>query len=191
MRTAPTRLLLTCAAIGVAGGLVNIGNAYLFNFLAGAAPVFLGLAAGIYFLPGVLALAALRRGGVGLLTSLIAGLVQAPFVPTGIISVSVFVIIGVLMELPFLLVGYRYWRAWLFYVMAVWAAAFYGAAWYFAYDLVEGSLALQVLLPVILVATLVLTTWFARYLAARLQRVGVLRGLELPEDRRKRASATA
>ncbi len=191
MRHVTTRLLLTCAAIGVAGGLVNVGNAYLFNLLAVAAPMFLGLAAGIYYLPGVLALAALRRGGVGLLTSVIAGLVQAPFVPTGIVSVSVFVIIGILMELLFLLAGYRYWRAWLFYVTALWAAAFYGAFWFFAYDLSAATLALQVLLPLILALTLLVTTWFARYIAARLATVGVLRGLQAPEDRRRRAEARA
>lgn len=185
MRTVTTRLLLTCAAIGVAGGLANIGNAYLFNLLATVAPMLLGIAAGVYYLPAVLALAALRRGGVGLLTSLIAGLVQAPFVPTGILSVSVFVIIGILIELPFLLAGYRYWRGWLFYVAALWVATVYGGFWFLAYDLVTGTIWLQLLLPLILAATLVATTWLARFLAERVSATGVLRGLRLDEDRRR------
>lgn len=184
-----TRLLLTCAAIGVAGGVANIGNAYLFNALVVVAPMLLGIAAGIYFLPGVIALAALRRGGVGLLTSVIAGLVQAPFVPTGIVSVSVFVIIGVLMELPFLLTGYRYWPAWLFYVMAVWASAFYSVYWFFAYNLASATLALQIGLPGILTAMLLLTTFVARLLAARLTAIGVFRGVQLAEDRRRSRTA--
>ncbi|MGB4778175.1 ECF transporter S component [Microbacterium sp.] len=186
-----TRLLLTCAAIGVAGGLLNIGNAYLFNALVVVAPMLLGLAAGIYFLPGVIALAALRRGGVGLLTSVLAGLVQAPFVPTGIVSVSVFVIIGILMELPFLVAGYRYWRPWLFYVMALWAAAFYSVYWFFAYDLASATLALQLGLPLILTAVLLLTTFLARLLAARLTAIGVFRGVQLAEDRRRRGARIA
>ncbi|WP_054682651.1 ECF transporter S component [Microbacterium sp. No. 7] len=186
-----TRLLLTCAAIGVAGGLANIGNAYLFNMLVVVAPMLLGVAAGLYFLPGVVALAALRRGGVGLLTSVIAGLVQVPFVPTGIISVSVFVIIGVLMELPFLLGGYRYWRPWLFFVMALWAAAFYSVYWFFAYDLVSSTVVLQIGLPLILAVVLLLTVLIAQLLAAQLAHVGVLRGVQLAEDRRRNGRRSA
>ncbi len=184
-----TRLLLSCAAIAVAGGLVAAANAYLFNLLLAAAPMLLGLAAAGYFLPGVLALACFRRGGVGLVTSLIAGLVQAPFVPTGIVSVSVFVIIGIAIELPFLLTRYRIWRAWLFYVMALWVSAFYSAYWFVAYDLVRTAVVMQVVLPIVLTLTLLAATWFARFLAVRLTRTGVFRGLQRPEVRPRRIRA--
>ncbi|WBB53802.1 ECF transporter S component [Verrucosispora sp. WMMD573] len=177
MHTVSTRLLLTCAAIGVAGGLANIGNAYLFNVMAVVAPVFLGAFTGLYFLPGIVAQAALRRGGVALLTELIAGLVAAPFSPTGFISVSVFVILGLLQELPFLLSRYRYWAPWVWYAGAAFAAAFFGAFWHLAYDMNSRPVWAQLTLPALLLLTLTAVVWMARRLAARVARTGVFRGL--------------
>jgi len=70
-------IILAVAAIGVAGGLLNIGNAYLFNFLSVAVPALAGLGTGIYTLPVVVAQAATRRPGAAILASFVAGLAQA------------------------------------------------------------------------------------------------------------------
>ncbi|MGK9149043.1 ECF transporter S component [Plantibacter flavus] len=188
MKHLSTRLLLSCAAIAVAGALLNVGNAYVYNAVSVAAPWLLGVFAGIYLLPGVAAQAAFRRPGVGLLTQLLSGLLQAPFVPTGVASVLVFVVLGILIELPFLLGRYRYWGAWLFYASAVFSGLVYGA-WWFAWLLtLNPPVWMYVVTPLILVLALMFFTWVARAVMARVARTGVFRGLQLPVDRRVSAA---
>lgn len=187
-RTTPTRLLLTVAAIAVVGGLVGIPNAYLFNALAFTQPWALGLAAGLYVLPGMLAQATLRRGGVGLLAQALAGLAAAPFVPTGIVSVIAFLLLGLLIEVPFLLARYRYWRPWLFVVSGAWVAAFYSVYWGVFYDTPRLGLFVAVAQPAILLASMLVVTAIALVVARLVGRTGVLRGVQAAEDRRRRAS---
>ena len=186
MKNVTTRLLLTCAAIAVGGGLIGIPNAYLFNTLSVAAPWALGVAAGLYILPGIIAQAAIRRGGVGLLTQLLAGLAAAPFVPTGILSVTAFVLLGVLIEIPFLLGLYRYWRPWLFYVSGIWVAVFYSVFWGLFYNTLSGGPLLFIGQPVLLLLSMAVVTTIALLIARRLARTGVLRGVQADEDRRRR-----
>ncbi len=183
--TVTTRLLLTCAAIAVGGGLIGIPNAYLFNTLSVAAPWALGLAAGLYILPGILAQAALRRGGVGLLTQLLAGLAAAPFVPTGILSVIAFALLGVLIEIPFLVALYRYWKPWLFFVSGLWVTVVYSVFWGLAYD--TPSLGPLVLIgqPAFLLLSMVVATAVALLIARLLAQRGVLRGIRGDEIRRR------
>lgn len=191
MKHLSTRLLLSCAAIAVAGAIVNVGNAYVYNAVAVAAPWLLGVFAGIYLLPGVAAQAAFRRPGVGLLTQVLSGLLQAPFVPTGIASVFIFVILGVLIEIPFLIGRYRYWGAWLFYASAAFSGLVYGA-WWFAWLLtLNPPVWMYIVTPLILILALMFFTWVARTVMARVARTGVFRGLQLPVDRRRSSGATS
>lgn len=184
-----TRLLLSCAAIAVVLGLASIPNAYLFNTLAVTAPWALGAATVMYILPGVLAQAALRRGGVGLLTQLLAGLVATPFVPTGIAAIVAWALLGVLIEVPFLLGLYRYWRAWLFWLSAVWVAAVYALFWGLYYDTASSGALVSIGQPVILLAAMFFATGIALLLARLIGRTGVLRGIQAPIDRRARRTA--
>lgn len=177
-----TRLLLTAAAIAVGGGLLGVPNAYLFGVLNVVAPWGLGAAAGLYVLPGLVAQAALRRPGAGLLTQLLAGLVAAPFVPTGIVSVVSYLLLGVLIELPFLLTLYRRWTAPMFWITGVWVAAFYSVYWALAFDTaVLGPLG-RIGQPVILVAAMLVVVAITIAVARALRERGVLRGLDAPPN---------
>ncbi|MFS0706377.1 ECF transporter S component [Cellulomonas sp. 179-A 9B4 NHS] len=186
-----TRLLLSCAAIGVGGGLVGIPSFYLFTTLATAAPFLMGLAAGFYLLPGMIALAAFRRPGVGFLTTMLAAVAAAPFVPGSFTTIYGWLYVAVLLEVPFALLGYRWWRAPVFYVAPLAGAAFYTWTWWTYYDIGSHQVWAQVALPTLLLGGMLLFTWLARVVAARLTRTGAMRGLQLPEDRRRRAVAGA
>ena len=172
-----TRLLLCVAAIGVAGGLVNIGNAYFFNAIAAMVPALAGLGTGVYLLPAIVAQAALRRGGVGILAAMIAGFVQAPFVPGGFGTLFTYLVIGIVFELSFAVTGYRVWKTWMHYLATALIAASYSVFWAGYWDLASMQLWVQVTLPLTLFATGFAFTWLGIAIARGLERTGVLRGL--------------
>jgi energy-coupling factor transport system substrate-specific component len=109
MKNVSTRLLLSCAAIGVAGGILFIANAYIGNVVIGVFPMLYGLTLGVYFLPGVIGQRLFRRAGVGLLIATLSGLVSAAFQPLGFVAVPIAVGIGLASELPFAVFRYRRW----------------------------------------------------------------------------------
>ena len=93
----PTAILLTCAALGVAGGLLLAPANWLSTILFPGLPfVSVGLA-GLWLLTSVIALRLLRRPLVGLLVGLLAGLVimaahwvlSGPLLPVFIVAVMV------------------------------------------------------------------------------------------------------
>jgi energy-coupling factor transport system substrate-specific component len=186
MKNTSTRLLLTCAAIGVAGGIVFSISAYVSGTLAAAAPMFYGAVIGVYFLPGVIAQALLRRGGVALITSVIAGLVSVPFQPIGFAAVMAAGSIGLLQELPFAVTLYRYWRAWLFYAAVTVAGLVFGFGVFIAQGVELSQPWVQVLHIGLFVVSPILFTWVGRAVAAGLDRTGVGRGLQLPVVRPRR-----
>lgn len=188
MKNTSTRLLLTCAAIGVAGGIVFSISAYISGTLAAAAPMFYGAVIGVYFLPGVIAQALLRRGGVALITSVIAGLVSVPFQPIGFAAVMAAGSIGLLQELPFAVTLYRYWRAWLFYAAVTVAGLVFGIGVYIAQGAEQSQPWVQVLHIGLFVVSPILFTWAGRAVAAGLDRTGAGRGLQLPVVRTRRGS---
>ncbi|MFF1573868.1 ECF transporter S component [Leifsonia sp. NPDC058292] len=187
MKNTSTRLLLTCAAIGVAGGIVFSVSAYISGTLAAAAPMFYGAVIGVYFLPGVIAQALLRRGGVALITSVIAGLVSVPFQPIGFAAVMAAGSIGLLQELPFAVTLYRYWRAWLFYAAVTVAGLIFGFGVFIAQGVELSRPWVQVLHIGLFVVSPIVFTWLGRAIAAGLDRTGAGRGLQLPIVRRRPA----
>lgn len=123
MNKISTRLLMSCAAVGVAGGVVFTVNAWVGGLLANLLPLAYGLTVGLYFIPGALAQALFRRPGVGFLASALAGLVASPFQPIFFGAFLVSMLIGALQELPFLIARYRVWRWWLFLIGSLTAGA--------------------------------------------------------------------
>lgn len=172
-----TRILLTCAAIGVAGGIVGVANTILFVIISGAVPWLLGIAAGFYVIAGVIALAVIRRPGVGLLTSVFVGLIQIPFSPGGASVLLNLVILGVVLELPYLVTRYRIWTRGLAYVGPTVLGLLWGAWWWLWLAELQLPIGLQVACVVITVASMVFCTWIALLVAAGLERTGVVRGL--------------
>ena len=174
MHRTSTRVLLSCAAIGVVGGVVAGASGYLAAAFAAFGPMLYGLTVGSHFLPSVVALAVLKRPGMAVLAGLIAGLVGAAFAPWWLWRyVGAGLLVGLLIEVPFLLTRYRRWDAWLYYVAAGFAglviaiAVFIGlGAEHYAWWAWAIALPLWVLSPV-------LFTWIGRVIAARLAKAGV------------------
>jgi len=177
MRNVSTRLLLTCAAIGVAGGLVFALNAWIGGTIAALAPLFYGFTIGVYFVPGVVAQYVIRRGGVAVLTAGIAGLVTAPLQPLGFWATLIAIAIGAFQELPFLVTRYRRWSTWLFLVGGVIAGIVCALGMYrtLAKDALDAGSG-AVLMSGYFVAPVVFTA-LAVLLGAALVRTGVARGL--------------
>ena len=80
-RVLSTRVLLVCAAVGVATGLVSAGWAGLHVIAAAGAIPLYGLILGFHVLPGVIAQQVLRAPWVALITHAIAALIGLAFVP--------------------------------------------------------------------------------------------------------------
>lgn len=115
-----TTLLLTCAALGVADGLLLAPANWLSTVLLTLGMPVLSVAiTGLWILPAVIALRLLRRPLVGLLVGIIAGLVIVPFSGYGFMSVITNASWALFAELPFLVVLWRHWRTWQHYAGAV------------------------------------------------------------------------
>jgi energy-coupling factor transport system substrate-specific component len=188
MRNVSTRLLLTCAAIGVAGGLVFALNAWIGGTVAALAPLFYGFTIGVYFLPGVVAQYVIRRGGVAVLTAGIAGLVTAPLQPIGFWATIIAVAIGAFQELPFLVTRYRRWNTWLFVIGGIVAGVVCAIGMYrtLAQDSLDAASG-AILMSGYVIAPIVFTA-IAVLLGAALTRTGVARGLR---SERARTAPTA
>ena len=175
MHRTSTRVLLSCAAIGVGGGLVAGASGYLAAAFAAFGPLLYGITAGTHFLPSVVALALLKRPGTAVLAGVIAGLVGAAFAPWWIGRfVGTGLLVGVLLELPFLITRYRRWDPWLFYVVGGVLGARAGRSPCSSASAPSTTRwwAWAIALP-LWVASPVFFTWIGRVIAARLARAGV------------------
>ena len=185
MRNSSTRLLLTCAAIGVGGGLVFVVSGYIQGLMAATIPILYGSLIGVYFLPGVIAQSLLRRGGVALLTGLFAGLVAAAFSPQWFFRyLGAGIAIGLLQELPFVVTRYRYWKAWIFYLAAAIAGLVFGLGVFVAVGLSHFTGWANLVYFSLFVLSPIAVTWLGRVIADRLDKTGVARGLQHEIDRR-------
>ncbi|WP_165314310.1 ECF transporter S component [Agromyces protaetiae] len=178
----PTRILLTCAAIGAAGGVLLVPVNLVSSVLAPTVPLAYAAIAGVYSLPFVLVLALLRRPGVALLAGLIAGIINAILTPQGPSAIITCLMVAFFLEIPFAIGLYRSWRAWIFYVGAGVFALVYalysmlragGEAWPWW---------MQLGYPVLCVASNLAAVWLGRLIAARLEAAGLARGLRPARD---------
>lgn len=104
-----TRVLLSCAAIGAAAAvLLTVANLTA-KLLIPVFPPSAYILAGLWAVPATLALALLRRPGVGVLTGLVAGLAMTPFSPQGASVILATLWWAAACELPFLVTRYRRW----------------------------------------------------------------------------------
>ena len=112
-----TRTLLSCAAIGAAGGLIVAPISIVSSSgPALALPLLYGALAMVKLLPGLLAQTLLRLPGVALLTCMIVGLVNIAFSAHGPLVFVSLAGIGLLQEIPPAIMLYRRWNAWLLVV---------------------------------------------------------------------------
>lgn len=174
----PTAILLTCAALGVAGGILLAPANWISTILFPGLPfVSVGLA-GLWLLPSVVALRLLRRPLVGLLVGLLAGLVIVPFSGYGFGSVATNLWWAAFTELPFLFVLWRYWGTWMHYVGAVVVSVVYPVMAWASFDLGSFGFGVQVGFFAVILSSCVGATALGILIADRLSAAGV--GARLP-----------
>lgn len=128
MSRVTTSFLLTCAAIGVAGGALLWGAAWISSALFVTVPFASVAVAGLWLLPATIALRLLERPFAGILVGVISGLVAFPWFGAAIWW-------ALFAEIPFLLAIYRSWRTWQYYAGAVFVGIVYPIAAAVSFDL--------------------------------------------------------
>lgn len=168
-----TRVLLSCAAIGAAGAvLLTVANLTA-KLLIPAFPPSAYILAGLWVAPATLALALLRRPGVGVVTGLVAGLAMTPFSPQGASVILATLWWAAACELPFLVTRYRRWTLLLHVCGGILAGAASIAVSYATGVLTPMPLAAQLLTVALSLAAPVVATIGGVALARRLRRSGV------------------
>lgn len=175
MNRVSTAFLLTCAAIGVAGGVVFVGANWLSTFLFATAPALSPVIAGVWLLPAVVGLRLLQRPLAGLLVGLISGLVIVPFSGYGFGSVATNLWWAFFAELPFLIVLYRFWKTWQHYAGAITVGVVWPILAAQTYDLWAQPLGAQIVFFALTLASCVIGTLLGIVVADALRRAGVAR----------------
>ncbi len=171
-----TSVLLTCAAIGVATGVLQAAAGAISAPVSAALPILYGLVLGVHVLPGVIAQELLRAPWVALLTHLVAALVASAVVPLWIGRyIGTALLIGGLQELVAAIARYRHWEPWRFFVSAVIVGAVIAVAIWFAADVSKFALWGQIVYVALFVIGPVLWTAVGLAIGAALRRAGVPR----------------
>ena len=169
----PTAILLTCAALGVAGGILLAPANWVSTALFPGLPFVSVALAGLWLLPSVIAIRLLRRPLVGLLVGLLAGLVIVPFSGYGFGSVLTNLWWAAFAEIPFLLVLWRYWGTWLHYAGAALVGVVYPVLAWASFDLGSFNVGVQITFFAVTVVSCVGATALGILIADRLRRAGV------------------
>lgn len=175
MRNAPTAYLLTCAAIGVATGLLTVPATAFSTAFSPIAPPVAALAYGAWSIGFVVALRLLERPGAGVLTGLLSGLVAMPLSATGPAIVVTNVMYALLLELPFLLMLYRRWYRWMYYAGTAIVATLYAVWSVLAADMQAFAPWVLAAFVGVAIASPLVGTWLGILIADRLARAGVAR----------------
>jgi energy-coupling factor transport system substrate-specific component len=175
MKNWSTTYLLTCAAIGVAGGFVLVGANWLSTLLFSGLPFISVALAGLWLLPAVIALRLLERPFAGLLVGLISGLVIVPFSGYGFGSVATNLWWAFFAELPFLVVLYRFWTRWQHFSGALVVSIVYPVLAWASFDLGTFPFWGQVAFFALVLASTSAATAIGIAIADALKRAGVAR----------------
>jgi energy-coupling factor transport system substrate-specific component len=171
-----TSVLLTCAAIGVAAGVLQAAAGAISAPVSVAAPILYGLVLGVHVMPGVIAQELLRAPWVALITHLIAALVASAVVPVWIGRyLGTALLIGGLQELIAAASRYRRWEPWRFFLSAVIIGAVIAGAIWFAADISRFALWGQIVYVALFILGPVLWTAVGLAIGRALRRAGVPR----------------
>lgn len=174
-----TSVLLTCAAIGVATGVLQAIAGAVSAPVSAALPIVYGLVLGVHVLPGVIAQELLRRPWVALITHLVAALVASAVVPVWIGRyLGTALLIGGLQEGIAALSRYRSWQPWRFFLSAIIVGVVIATAIWFAADVSRFPLWGQIVYVALFIVGPVLWTAVGLAVGAALRRAGVPRGSE-------------
>jgi energy-coupling factor transport system permease protein len=168
-----TRVLLTCAAIGVATGLVTAVWTPLHAIAATIVPLY-GLVLGFHALPGVIAQQVMRLPWVALITHGIAALVATAIVPVmaGRFLLAA-VVFGGVQEGMSALTRYRRWEAWRFLLSGAIVGVLLAIPMWFAFHVSSLPVWAMVVFVVLFIAGPVAWTAVGLAIGAGLRRAGV------------------
>jgi energy-coupling factor transport system permease protein len=170
-----TAYLLTCAAIGVATGLLIIPATAASTLLSPVAPPLAALTYAAWVIGYVVAMRLIERPGAAVLTGLISGIVAAPLSATGPAIIVTNVMFAFFVELPFLVVLYRRWSTWLYFAGTTLAAALYAVWSAFSVDMAAFPGWVVGLYLALTVVSAPAGAWLGLVVADALARTGVAR----------------
>lgn len=171
-----TRVLLVCAAVGVATGILGGIAGLITPGVIVLTPYLYGLVLGSHVLPGIIAQEVLRRPLVALVTHVIAALISSAFNPAWSLRfLGTALLFGAIQEGIAALTRYRAWGAWRFFLSAGVIGVLVAVVVFFAVDL--GAFPLWVQITYLTISVLGPIAWTAVGLAigASLSRAGVAR----------------
>lgn len=168
-----TAYLLTCAAIGVASGIVLAVGWWVSLGLFATVPFASVAIAGLWVMPAVIALRLLNRPFAGLLVGVISGLVLAPFWTIQAVGTTLFW--SLFPELPFLVTLYRRWSTWLHYAGGAAIGVAYPILAAQSFDLWSMSPPLVAVFIALCTISCLGGTWAGILIADRLRAAGVAR----------------
>jgi energy-coupling factor transport system substrate-specific component len=168
MSRVSTVYLLTCAAIGVAGGVLLWGAAAVSTVLFGVLPFVSVAVAGLWLLPATVALRLLHRPLAGLLVGLISGLVAFPYLATSLWW-------AFFAEVAFLVFLYRFWGTWLHYAGALIVGILYPILAAVSFDLWSMTVVAQIGFFALTIVSCLAATALGVLVGDRLHRAGVAR----------------
>jgi len=172
----PTRVLLICAAIGVATGLLSAGWAVLHAITAVGAVALYGLVLGFHALPGVIAQEMLRQPWVALITHAIAAIVGSAIAPTMLAGyILAAVVFGGVQEGVAALTRYRHWEPWRFFLSAAVTGLVLAVPMWFAFGVAGFELWVQVAFVALFLLGPVAWTAVGLAVGTGLRRAGVAR----------------
>lgn len=173
-----TRVLLVCAALGVATGLLGGVAGVITPLVIAGAPWAYGLVLGSHVLPGIIAQQVFRLPLVALTTHVLAALVASAVNPAWIGRyLGTALLFGAIQEGVAALTRYRSWGAWRFFVAAFLIGALMAVVFFYTANL--GKLALWAQIAYLVIALTGPVVWTAAGLGVgeSLRRAGVARGV--------------
>ncbi len=171
-----TRVLLVCAAIGVATGVLGGIAGLITPGVLLLTPYLYGLVLGSHVLPGIIAQEVLRRPLVALVTHVFAALIASAFNPAWSLRfIGTALLFGAIQEGVAALTRYRTWGVWRFFVSAAVIGVIVTVVVFFAVDLATFAPWVQV--AYLVISVLGPLAWTAAGLAigGALTRAGVAR----------------
>lgn len=174
--TLSTRVLLVCAAIGVATGILG-GIAGWLTIPVLLGPFFLyGLVLGSHVLPGIIAQEVLRQPFVAIVTHVVAALIASAFNPAWTLRfLGTALLFGAIQEGVAALTRYRSWGPWRFFISAAVIGVLVAVVVYFAAHLSVMAPWAQILYLTISVLGPIAWTAVGLGIGSALRRAGVAR----------------
>lgn len=171
-----TSVLLTCAAIGVATGILGGIAGWATPVVLATVPILYGFILGAHVLPGIIAQELLRLPWVALISHVVAALIASAMAPQWAFRfLGTAILFGGIQEVVAALTRYRVWSAWRFFLSAIVIGILVAVVVAFAAHL--STLALWAQLVYLALAVLGPVVWTAAGLGigSALRRAGVAR----------------